>query len=64
MQFRPTIFIWFVFAQFFFKFYKNGVIQKLNAQSFQRRENYFCMLNIERPTYDYLFLYTLYFCIN
>ena len=34
MQFRPAIFIWFVFAQSFFKFHKNGDIQKLKAWSF------------------------------
>ena len=30
------------------QFYKNGTIQKLKARSFQLRENYFCMLNIQR----------------
>ena len=35
MQFRPAIFIQFVFAQLFFKFYKNGGIQKIKAQTFQ-----------------------------
>ena len=49
MRFRPAIFIAFVFAKFFFKFYNNGGNQKLKAWSFQLRKNYFCMLNIERP---------------
>ena len=39
MRFRPAIFMAFVFAKFFFKFYNNGGNQK----------NYFCMLNIECP---------------
>ena len=49
MRFRPPIFIAFVFASFFFKFYNNGGNQKLKAWSFQLRKNYFCMLNIEYP---------------
>ena len=49
MRFRPAIFIAFVFAQFFFKFYNNGGNQKLKACSFQLRKNYFCMLHIECP---------------
>ena len=49
MRFRPAIFIAFVFAQFFFKFYNNGGNQKLKASSFQLRKNYFCMLNIKCP---------------
>ena len=49
MRFRPAIFIAFVFAQFFFKFYNNGGNQKLKACSFQLRKNYFCLLHIECP---------------
>ena len=49
MRFRPAIFIAFVFAQFFFKFYNNGGNQKLKACSFELRKNYFCMLHIECP---------------
>ena len=49
MRFRAAIFIAFVFACFFFKFYNNGGNQKLKAWSFQPRKNYFCMLNIEHP---------------
>ena len=49
MRFRPAIFIAFVFAQFFFKFYNNDGNQKLKACSFQLRKNYFCMLHIECP---------------
>ena len=41
MRFRPAIFIWFVFAQFFFKFHKNGDIRKLKAWSFWLWKNYF-----------------------
>ena len=33
MRFRPAIFIWFVFAQFLFKFHKNGDNRKLKAWS-------------------------------
>ena len=49
MRFRPAIFIAFVFASFFFKFYNTGGKQTLKAWSFQLCKNYFCMLNIERP---------------
>ena len=55
MQFRPAIFIAFVFAsntKLSFKFYNNGGNQKLKAWSFQLRKNYFCMLeyiNISPP---------------
>ena len=49
MRFRPTIFIAFVFAQFYFKFYNNSGNQKLKTWSFQLRKNDFCVLNIERP---------------
>ena len=48
MRFRRAIFIAFVFAEFFFKFYNKSGNQKLKARSFQLRKNYFCMLNIER----------------
>ena len=47
MRFRPAIFISFLFAQFFFKFYQNGGIQKLNACCFQLLKNYFHTNNIE-----------------
>ena len=47
MRFRPAIFIWFLFAQFFFKLYQNGGIQKLNACCFQLLKNYFHTINIE-----------------
>ena len=64
MRFRPAIFIAFVFAQFFFKFYNNSGNQKLKAWSFQLRKNYICLLNIERPIAHQssitFFLYTLY----
>ena len=44
MWFRPAIFIWFVFAQSFFKFHKNGDIRKLKAWSFRLLKNDFCKL--------------------
>ena len=37
-----------IFAQFLFKFFNNGNIQKLNAWSFELLNNDFCILNIER----------------
>ena len=37
IRFRPAIFILFVFAQFFFKFHKNGDIRKLKDWSFCER---------------------------
>ena len=46
---RPAIFIWFVFAQSFFKFHKNGYIRKLQAWSFRLWKNDFCTLYNERP---------------
>ena len=39
MRFRPAIFIWFVFAQSFFKFHKNDDNQKLKAWSIHLRKN-------------------------
>ena len=48
MWFRPAIFIWLVFAQSFFKFHKNGDIQKLKAWSFRLWKNDFCRLYNER----------------
>ena len=48
MWFRPAIFIWFVFAQSFFKFHKNGDIRKLKAWSFRLLKNDFCRLYNER----------------
>ena len=47
MWFRPAIFIWFVFAQFFFIFYQNGDIQKLNTRCIQLWKSYFHTINIE-----------------
>ena len=41
MRFRQAIFIWFVFAQSFFKFHKNGDIRKLKAWSFWLWKNDF-----------------------
>ena len=46
--FRPAIFIWFLFAQSFFKFHKNGDIRKLQAWSFRLWKNDFCRLYNER----------------
>ena len=48
MRFRPTIFIWFVFAQYFFKFHKNDDNRKLKPWSFRLRKNDFCRLYNER----------------
>ena len=48
MWFRPAISIWFIFAQSFFKFHKNGDIWKLKAWSFQLLKNDFCRLYNER----------------
>ena len=48
MWFRPAISIWFVFAQSFFKFHKNGDIRKLKAWSFLLLKNDFCRLYNER----------------
>ena len=48
MRFRPAIFIWFVFAQSFFKFHKNDDNQKLKAWSIRLRKNDFCRLYNER----------------
>ena len=48
MRFRPAIFIWFVFAQSFFKFHKNDDNRKLKAWSFRLRKNDFCRLYNER----------------
>ena len=48
MRFRPAIFIWFVFAQSFFKFHKNDDNWKLKAWSFRLRKNDFCTLYNER----------------
>ena len=63
MQFRPAIFIWFVFAQSFFKCHKNGDIQKLKAWSFPLWKNDFCRLNNEHAralqSWIIFFLYTL-----
>ena len=44
MRFRPAIFIWFVFAQSFFKFHKNDDNRKLKAWSFRLRKND-CIMN-------------------
>ena len=64
MQFRPAIFIWFVFAQSFFKFHKNDDNRKLKAWSFRLRKNDFCRLYNERAralqSSITFFLYTLY----
>ena len=49
MRFRPAIFIWFVFAQSFFKFHKNDDNRKLKAWSFRLRKNDFCRFYNERP---------------
>ena len=48
MRFRPALFIWFVFAQSFFKFHKNDGNRKLKAWSFRLRKNDFCRLYNER----------------
>ena len=48
MRFRPAIFIWFVFAQSFFKFHKSRDIRKLQARSFRLWKNNFCTLYNER----------------
>ena len=48
MRFRPAIFIWFVFAQSFFKLHKNDENRKLKAWSFRLRKNDFCRLYNER----------------
>ena len=48
MRFRPAIFIWFVFAQSFFKFHKNDDNQKLKAWSIHLRKNDFCRLYNKR----------------
>ena len=48
MRFRSAIFIWFVFAQSFFKFHKNDDNRKLKAWSFRLRKNDFCRLYNER----------------
>ena len=64
MQFRPVILIWFVFAQSFFKFHKNGDIQKLKAWSFGLWKNDFCRLYNEHARalqiWINFFLYTMY----
>ena len=64
MRFRPAIFIWFVFAQSFFKFHKNDDNRKLKAGSFRLRKNDFCRLYNERAralqSSITFFLYTLY----
>ena len=64
MRFRPTIFIWFVFAQSFFKFHKNGDIRKLKAWSFWLWKNDFGRLYNEHAralqSSITFFLYTLY----
>ena len=44
-----SIFRSFINVHFYFKFYKNGGIQKRKAWSFQLRMNYFCKLNVELP---------------
>ena len=48
MQFRPAIFILFVFVHLFLKFHENDNIQKLKALSFPLRKNYLCRLDIGR----------------
>ena len=48
MRFRPAIFIFFAFAQSFFKFHKNDDNRKLKAWSFRLRKNDFCKLYNER----------------
>ena len=64
VRFRPAIFIWFVFAQSFFKFHKNDDNRKLKAWSFRLRKNDFCRLCNERAralqSSITFFLYTLY----
>ena len=57
MWFRPAFSIWFVFAQSFFKFHKNGDIRKLKAWSFRLLKNDFCRLYLSLVSlineYDY-----------
>ena len=55
MRFRPAIVI-------YFKFYRNGDIEKLKAWSFQLRDNYLCTYtNIEAICLEQcIFLYTPY----
>ena len=48
MRFRPAIFIWFVFAQSFFKCHKNGNTRKLKAWSFRLWKSDSCRLYNER----------------
>ena len=64
VRLRPGIFICFVFAQSFFKFYKNDDNRKLNAWSFRLRKNDFCRLYNERARARQIsttfFLYILY----
>ena len=48
MRFRPAIFFWFVFAQSFLKFHKNGDIRKLKACSLRLWKNDFCRLYNKR----------------
>ena len=44
MRFRPAIFIWFVFAQSFFKFHKNDDNRTLKPWYFRLRKDNFCRL--------------------
>ena len=48
MRFWPAIFIWFVFAQSFFKCHKNGNIRKLKPGLSDWKKNDFCRLYDER----------------
>ena len=48
MRFLLAIFIWFLLAQFFIKFYKNGSFRKLQDWSFKLWKNCFFRLNTER----------------
>ena len=45
---QPAIFISFVFAQLFMKFYKNCGTRKLQDWPLKQLKNYFCRSNIER----------------
>ena len=76
MRFRSAIFFWFVFAQSFFKFHKNGDIRKLKAWSFRLWKNDFRRLYNERaralqssitfffihPVYTYTYTYLCISC--
>ena len=61
MRSQPAIFIWFVFAQSFFKFHKNGGIQKVKAWSFLLWKNDFCRLYNERARALQSLIYYLFF---